>query len=104
MLCCMLFLLHIRVNSEAFALIDNSWRNFQVFTCSQFLKHLCLCLTSLGIDPSCYTGSLFQHGGVSLAYQAGLSVEANKLLGDWKSDAVKGKLRSQKEFSSNERA
>ena len=46
------------------------------------------CLRSIGLDPFEYGGHSFRCGGASLAYQAGLPVEAIKLLGDWKSDAV----------------
>ena len=82
------FTRHCPSNSQAFTWIDTSWSYFQVFTYSQFIKHLRACLISLGIDPTYYAGHSFRRGGASLAYQAGLSVEAIKLLGDWKSDAV----------------
>ena len=62
--------------------------NFKVLTYAQFIKHLRYCLRSIGLDPSVYAGHSFRRGGASLAYQAGLPVQAIKLLGNWKSDAV----------------
>ena len=56
--------------------------DFKVLTCTHFIKHLRYCLRSIGLDTSVYTGHSFRRGGASLAYQAGLPVEAIKLLRD----------------------
>ena len=82
------FTRHCDVSAQAFSWISTGPTDFRVLTYAQFIKHLRYCLRSIGLDPSEYGGHSFRRGGASLAYQAGLPVEAIKLLGDWKSDAV----------------
>ena len=73
---------------QAFSWINTGPTDFKVLTYAQFIKHLRYCLRSIELDTSVYAGHSFRRGGASLAYQAGQPVEAIKLLGDWKSDAV----------------
>ena len=83
-----LFTRHCDDSAQAFSWISTGPPDFRVLTYAQFVKHLRYCLRSIGLDPSQYGGHSFRCGGASLAYQAGLPVEAIKLLGDWKSDPV----------------
>ena len=82
------FTQHSSKDCQAFSWIDTSYFDLKIFTYSRFIKHLRSSLSSIGIDPSLHAGHSFRRGGASLAYKAGLSIEAIKLLGDWKSDAV----------------
>jgi len=72
-------------SSPAFALPSSSGTS--CLTASSFTQLLRSQLLQLGIPASSYSGHSFRRGGASWAFQMGLSAEAIRLLGDWRSDA-----------------
>lgn len=56
-------------------------------TSYKFIRVLRLLLNRAGYVASSFTGHSFRRGGATFAFQAGVSGELIKLVGDWKSDA-----------------
>ena len=75
-------------DSQAFAFLNSPDLQLKVFSYPLFLRKLRTILQSLGLPAKDYACHSLRRGGASFAFQAGVSIELSKMLGDWHLDAV----------------
>ena len=75
-----------RGNEPAFLIVDSHQRT--PYTYWRWMEKLKATIAATGRDPTLYSTHSFRRGGATFAFQAGVPVEAIKLMGDWSSDAV----------------
>ena len=79
------------LDGPAFALPRGS--GFVPLTPTAFVARVRSLLSGSGVDVSQYAGHSFRRGGATWAYQAGLSTETIRILGDWRSQAYMAYLQ-----------
>ena len=65
----------------------SSCTSLRPLTSAVFISIFHQCLRALEMDPSTFGTHSFRRGGASHAFQAGLSVDSIRQIGDWKSNA-----------------
>ena len=73
------------LDGPAFVYLHQS--KLKPLTSGTFMQVIRQCLASSGFEKSQFGTHSFRRGGASHAFQAGLSVDSIRLIGDWKSNA-----------------
>ena len=78
---------HASPASQAFQWLHSSLHIWPL-TYGIFMAKLCTCMTQRDLSGMDFGSHSPQHGGASLAFQAGVPLEIIKILGDWKFNAI----------------